>query len=1205
MFSRVLPLCGLLPLLPFPGALAQNVVFHTGFEYPNGELPTVASDAAALNGAIEQVGTWSGELPGGIGEGAPNATFFREIDEDHFLLIDRAESSFALVANLTEAVPIAGTRVSYQFSTKRTGNHNKDSHVVGLDGDGKESFHIVASAQNNVDGESLRLGINANGDEAIWDFETVEGEDNDGDFPFNNSTGNTNNVGTIVLDLREDGYVMTVNKGLDNFLFKTALLPYNDATAQSLATIEIRANGGSTGVSTGMWLDDLTVSHSEGVSDPGLFVVRAIDFGNIPQDDAAHEKIVGISNSGETNTLTITGGSSTGQDAEHFAVTDFPTTLAPGEVGELTLSFDRKGETGDFNASIVLETNDPDVADQAAMLAVTAVVPTSGDTDEDGLGDSEEGDLGTDPTKSDTDGDGLKDGPEVQEHLTDPLVVDTDGDGFGDGEEVAFTSDPTKADADTDGDGLTDEDEFANGSNPGVADTDGDTINDGDEVNGNPPTDPTLADTDGDSISDPDERTQGTDGSEADTDGDSLDDGFELLLGSNPTDINSPVEGGGTTVAFQTGFEYPDGFPEVGRDARNLNGAEDQRGSFSGTVPEADPSGGLLDGENITGKDVGGSTFMLVDRPLEPHTISAEFVSPVPVAGSIVSFKYATRRTGSHSKDVSIVGVDENNIDVFHLVVAAEADPPDGERLGFLGPAVNGDDPEATFEFELVSGSDGHGDFNNVGANPGTNAISDVTVFLLAQGYVVNYDRPNREGYRTAVLPYRNEAVTINRLEIRVNGGATGVSSGFFMDDLVVETAGKPSDPNIIAAPRVNLGKLAVTPNQPASVRLLNTGETQPLEIASVEITGADAGHFTVAGFPAAIAAGGEGTIDLLFDAELRVGLFQAVLEVATNDPDVPLTRIEITAGGVDLAGPVAHFPLDETEGATEVQGISSNGLLGTIEPGDGSATLGADGFPAGTGLEVAGGGALRVFHDAIGALEELSVSMWVRAESTDDTPQTLFGKGEPPSPNIALILQGGNLAWFIEGDTSIGSTSGDAVVAGQTHHVVAVYGNDHAAIYVDGEEIARSADPAPLNLDELNAWFFGGFGSLTFGGGLDDVQLYERPLSAEDVIALRDNPGVPLSSGAPDPDPDPNPDPPVRRFAIPSLTRGTDRSVTIGWLAAQDVGYRVEFSRDLVTWAPIDDIRFTVSINNATLVDTNANRTGAGRGYYRVVLLP
>lgn len=65
------------------------------------------------------------------------------------------------------------------------------------------------------------------------------------------------------------------------------------------------------------------------------------------------------------------------------------------------------------------------------------------DTDEDGLTDDEEDELGTDPSNPDSDDDGLQDGEEVNgDNPTDPLNPDTDGDGATDGDEVAAGTDP-------------------------------------------------------------------------------------------------------------------------------------------------------------------------------------------------------------------------------------------------------------------------------------------------------------------------------------------------------------------------------------------------------------------------------------------------------------------------------------------------------------------------------------------------------------------------------------------------------------------------------------------------------------------------------------------------------------------------------------------------------------------------------------------
>ncbi len=90
----------------------------------------------------------------------------------------------------------------------------------------------------------------------------------------------------------------------------------------------------------------------------------------------------------------------------------------------------------------------------------------------------------TDPRMADTDSDGLSDPQEVNVTGTDPTNPDTDGDGMADGWEVDNLLDPLDstgdngADGDMDGDGLSNYNEFLNGSNPFLADTDGDGFDD-------------------------------------------------------------------------------------------------------------------------------------------------------------------------------------------------------------------------------------------------------------------------------------------------------------------------------------------------------------------------------------------------------------------------------------------------------------------------------------------------------------------------------------------------------------------------------------------------------------------------------------------------------------------------------------------------------------------------------------------------------
>ena len=128
------------------------------------------------------------------------------------------------------------------------------------------------------------------------------------------------------------------------------------------------------------------------------------------------------------------------------------------------------------------------------------------DTDEDGLPDYYEDEIGTDKNNPDTDGDGLSDGYEVLYSGTDPLKPDSDDNGINDGDE------------DFDSDDLTNSEECELGTDPNNVDTDGDGLSDGDEVK-NRKTDPLNYDTDGDGISDGDEIELGLDPNSGSTDG--------------------------------------------------------------------------------------------------------------------------------------------------------------------------------------------------------------------------------------------------------------------------------------------------------------------------------------------------------------------------------------------------------------------------------------------------------------------------------------------------------------------------------------------------------------------------------------------------------------------------------------------------------------------------------------------------------------
>lgn len=142
--------------------------------------------------------------------------------------------------------------------------------------------------------------------------------------------------------------------------------------------------------------------------------------------------------------------------------------------------------------------------------------------------------------------------------LSNP-TADCDNDGINNETEVANGSDPSNgcdpnagaiADADCDNDNLTSTEEAALGTDPGNSDTDFDGVNDGTEVlNGTNPLDScdpninalSTNDCDNDGLDNAGEITAGTDNTNPDTDGDGLTDGEEVTNGSDPLNACSPV----------------------------------------------------------------------------------------------------------------------------------------------------------------------------------------------------------------------------------------------------------------------------------------------------------------------------------------------------------------------------------------------------------------------------------------------------------------------------------------------------------------------------------------------------------------------------------------------------------------------------------------------------------------------------------------
>ena len=301
---------------------AQTVVFQSGFEYV--VEPVVGTDAANLNGAIDQIGAFSGTLPTAAGSFDPDLMGFRDHPGPNnltrVLQIDRPNASGSFFANFEQAIALDQAEVSFEVGTRRTSGEfgdAKDYDIIGLDAAGNKSFHVRISADSGDAsiGRRERVAIvTDDGANVVYDLPTVVGEDRDEDVE---SIGNLRDLGEIALiqlSLQPDGYVLD----FENFIpdggvrpanaYTTDVLPYN-GTASQLSRIEFTFKGDAADNSFrgGHVLDNLFASGnvvSGGIDgdfnddeafdclDIDALVAAIVDGGNDPAFDLTNDGLV-------------------------------------------------------------------------------------------------------------------------------------------------------------------------------------------------------------------------------------------------------------------------------------------------------------------------------------------------------------------------------------------------------------------------------------------------------------------------------------------------------------------------------------------------------------------------------------------------------------------------------------------------------------------------------------------------------------------------------------------------------------------------------------------------------------------------------------------------------------------------------------------------------------------------------------------------
>jgi len=235
-------------------------------------------------------------------------------------------------------------------------------------------------------------------------------------------------------------------------------------------------------------------------------------------------------------------------------------------------------------------------------------------------------------------------------------------------------------------------------------------------------------------------------------------------------------------------------------------------------------------------------------------------------------------------------------------------------------------------------------------------------------------------------------------------------------------------------------------------------------------------------------------------------------------------------AGG--LAAPAAadhdalagHWPLDElTEGGTKTPDRSGHGLDMTADGALGviaGQLGGALDFPVATVvLKVPGS---PVLEPAAG----VTVSAWVKRSGPPGGFRYLIAKGAMKNASscyaasYAIYAPGTGLRFYVWRATAgyvLSPSTPATVFDGNWHHVAGTYDGATVRAYLDGAQVGNGTQaPGTIRYglpdNDLRIGSYGGDAGcgLPYNGGIDDVRIYNRALTPEEVAAIRAAPSTP-----------------------------------------------------------------------------------------------
>jgi hypothetical protein len=369
------------------------------------------------------------------------------------------------------------------------------------------------------------------------------------------------------------------------------------------------------------------------------------------------------------------------------------------------------------------------------------------------------------------------------------------------------------------------------------------------------------------------------------------------------------------------------------------------------------------------------------------------------------------------------------------------------------------------------------------------------------------------------VIRFKMLSGSTTTITARQNTGGGGIS-GFQIERQ------EPADPSLLPIPEMaDFGIFDGNPGpQEITMRMLNPGLTQTLNITGSTVTGDAAANFTVSGVPDSLAPGEGADVTVTFNPTDTVGIYRGTLEITSNDAVSGTTSISLIGQIKHANGLLAHYKMDEA-GGTVMEDSSGNGYNGNYVSGSGSVTLGAASLAGeGTAVTFAEGGdaAYGEVPADIGfpTLADATYSFWIKQDAADiGSPSVLFSRSSSPANPFAVFIEeatgGADAVTWLSEAASETLLSEPFVVPDETFHVVYTYSDTNedgaadVALYVNGVLNASANGTSGYPINTIAPFQIGGTaGQFGWTGSIDDFQIYETILSVEDIAAMFADPG-------------------------------------------------------------------------------------------------